>query len=155
MVKKIIILTILVTSVLIQASGVWAEEDELTKKTRALCDEGNSTACFKLGERYRVIERDNKTALGFYTKACDGDYMTGCTNGGILLIMRGTPYSKEFKQARKMFNKACEAGEDPSCYNMGSLNYKEGRQKKALQFYLKACDMGNSAGCAKHKRLSR
>jgi uncharacterized protein len=155
MVKKIIILTILVTSVLIQASGVWAEEDELTKKTRALCDEGNSTACFKLGERYRVIERDNKTALGFYTKACDGDYMTGCTNGGILLIMRGTPYSKEFKQARKMFNKACEAGEDPSCYNMGSLNYKEGRQKKALQYYLKACDMGNNAGCAKHKRLSR
>ena len=108
-----------------------------------------------MGERYRIVERDNKTALNFYIKACEGDYMTGCTNGGILLIMKGTPYSKEFKQARKMFNKACDAGEDPSCFNMGSLNYKEGRQKKALQYYLKACDMGNNAGCAKHKRLSR
>ena len=123
MVKKFILLTILAASFFTQASGVWAEEDELTQKTRALCDEGNSTACFKMGERYRIVERDNKTALNFYIKACEGDYMTGCTNGGILLIMKGTPYSKEFKQARKMFNKAC--------------------------------DMGNNAGCAKHKRLSR
>ena len=155
MVKKFILLTILAASFFTQASGVWAEEDELTQKTRALCDEGNSTACFKMGERYRIVERDNKTALNFYIKACEGDYMTGCTNGGILLIMKGTPYSKEFKQARKMFNKACDAGEDPSCFNMGSLYYKEGRQKKSLQYYLKACDMGNQSGCAKHKRLSR
>ena len=108
-----------------------------------------------MGERYRIVDQDQKTALNFYIKACDAGYMTGCTNGGILLVMKGTPYSKEFKQAKKMFIKACEAGEDPSCFNMGSLYYKEGRQKRSLQYYLKACDMGNRAGCAKHKRLSR
>ena len=144
-----------ILSLFFQTVGAWAEEDEMTQKKRALCDEGNSTACFQMGERYRIVEQDQKTALKFYVKACDGDYMTGCTNGGILLIMKGTPYSKQFKQARKMFGKACDAGEDPACYNMGSLNYKEGRQKKSLQYYLKACDMGNPAGCAKHKRLSR
>jgi uncharacterized protein len=153
--KKFIVLILLAACVFVQAPAVSAEDDKVTKKKRALCEEGNSTACFQMGERYRIIEQDNKTALKFYIKACENDYMTGCTNGGILLIMRGTPYSKEFKQARKMFNKACEAGEDPSCFNMGSLNYKEGRQKKALQYYLKACDMGNQSGCAKHKRLSR
>jgi uncharacterized protein len=152
-VKKIIFLTIL--AIVIQASGVWAGDDKETAEKRALCEKGNSTACFKMGERYRMIERDNKTAAEFYVKACDSGYMTGCTNGGILTLMKGTPYSKEFKQARKMFTKACDAGEDPSCFNLGTLNYKEGRQKKALQFYLKACDMGNKAGCAKHKRLSR
>ena len=155
MVKKLIVLAILAVSIFIQTPGVWAEEDELTQKKRALCEEGNSTACFQLGERYRVIEQDMKTALDFYITACDGGYMTGCTNGGILLVMKGTPYSKEFKQARKTFTKACDAGEDPSCFNMGSLYYKEGRQKKSLQYYLKACDMGNQSGCAKHKRLSR
>lgn len=155
MIKKFTILTLLAVSILIQAPGVWAEDDEATKKRRALCEEGNSAACFLMGERYRIVERDQKTALKFYIQACDGDYMTGCTNGGILLVMKGTPYSKEFKQARKMFDKACDAGEDPSCFNMGSLNFKEGRQKKSLQYYLKACDMGNQAGCAKHKRLSR
>ncbi len=151
--KKLIFLTLI--TFFIQASGVWAEDDPETKRIRGLCEEGNSTACFKMGERYRIIERDNKTAQKFYVKACDAGYMTGCTNGGILTLMRGTPYSKEFKQARKMFTKACDAGEDPACYNLGTLNYKEGRQKKALQYYLKACDMGNKPGCARHKRLSR
>ena len=81
--------------------------------------------------------------------------MRGCTNGGILLAMKGTPYSKDFKQARKMFDKACEAGEDQSCFNLGTLNYKEGRQSKAIKYYKKACEMGNQAGCAKEKRLKR
>ena len=149
------IFTLLTIGILIQAPALWAEEDKATQRKRALCEKDNSTACFQLGERYRIIERDNKTALKFYIQACDLGYMTGCTNGGILSIMKGTPYSKEFKLARKMFDKACEAGEDPSCFNLGTLNYKEGRQKKALQYYLKACDMGNQPGCARHKRLSR
>jgi hypothetical protein len=154
-VKKSIILIVLAVSIFIQAPGAWAEEDAVTQKKLDLCKKGNSTACFKMGERYRMVSQDMKKALKFYTLACDAGYMTGCTNGGILLVMKGTPYSKEFKQARKMFIKACEAGEDPSCFNMGSLYYREGRQKKSLHYYLKACDMGNKAGCAKHKRLSR
>ncbi len=151
--KKIIFLTIF--AIFIQTSGAWADDDEVTKKKIALCEKGNSTACFQIGERYRTIEQDLKTAVKFYIKACDTGYMTGCTNGGSLMVMKGTPYSKEFKVARKMYTKACDAGEDRACFNMGSLNYKEGRQKKALQFYLKACDMGNNQGCARHKRLSR
>lgn len=132
----------------------WAEQTQ-EERWEALCSEGNSTACFKMGERHRVVERDEKTALKFYEKACDAGYMTGCTNGGILLAKKSTPYSKGFKQARKMFDKACNAGEDPSCFNLGTLNYKEGRQKKAIKYYKKACEMGNQAGCAKEKRLKR
>ena len=81
--------------------------------------------------------------------------MTGCTNGGIILAMKGTPYSKDFKQAREMLDKACAAGEDQSCFNMGTLNYKEGRQGKAIKYYKKACGMGNQAGCVREKRLKR
>ena len=132
-----------------------AQEKSLEEKMEGMCGKGNSTACFKVGERYRTVERDNKKALLYYIKACDDGYMTGCTNGGILLAMKGTPYSKQFKQARKMFVKSCEAGESRSCFNLGTLNYKEGRQKKAIKFYKKACDMGNQGGCAKAKRLRR
>ena len=134
------------------APGALAQEEE---ELEALCKEGNSTACFKLAERYRILDKDTKKALKYYVIACDAGYMTGCTNGGIILAMKGTPYSKSFKQARKMFDKACEAGEDPACYNMGTLNYKEGRQSKAVKYYKKACDMGNPGGCAKEKRLNR
>lgn len=134
--------------------GALAEQSQ-EEKMEALCNKGNSTACFRVGERYRTVERDNKKALEFFVKACDDGYMTGCTNGGILLAMKGTPYSKDFKQARKMFDKACEAGEDKSCFNLGTLNYKEGRQSKAIKYYKKACNMGNQGGCAKEKRLKR
>lgn len=136
-------------------SGTSAQEKTEEEKMKSLCEEGNSTACFRTGERFRTVDRDNKKALVYYIKACDSGYMTGCTNGGILLAMKGQPYSKEFKQARKMFDKACEAGEDRACFNMGTLNYNEGRQKKAIKYYKKACDMGNQAGCAKEKRLRR
>lgn len=147
-------LTILM-SIAIFAPGALAEEQTREEIWETLCTEGNDSACFKLGERYRIVERDNKAALKYYEKACETGYMTACTNGGILLAMKGTPYSKNFKKAKKMFAKACDAGEDPSCFNLGTLNYKEGRQKKAIKFYNKACGMGNQAGCAKEKRLLR
>ena len=134
------------------APGALAQEEE---EMEALCKKGNSTACFKLGERYRILDKDNKKALKYYVIACDAGYKTGCTNGGMLLAMKGTPYSKEFKQARKMFDKSCEAGEDPACFNLVTLNYKEGRQSKAIKYYKKACGMGNQAGCAREKRLKR
>ena len=133
----------------------WADDDTETKSIRSSCTDGNSFACFRMGERYRLIEKDNKIALQFYRKACDADYMTGCTNGGILTMRNGTQYSKHWKEAKKMFQKACDAGEDTSCFNLGSLNYREGRQKKAIKFYQQACKMGNPGGCGKEKRLRR
>ena len=141
-------------SVGIFASGALAEKMQ-EEQMEALCKKGNSTACFKIGERYRILDRDTKNALKYYLVACEKGYMTGCTNGGVILAMRGTPYSKDFKQARKMLDKACNAGEDQSCFNMGTLNYKEGRQSKAIKYYKKACEMGNQAGCAREKRLKR
>ena len=134
------------------APGALAQEKE---KMEALCKEGNGFACLKIGDRYRTLDRDLKKALVYYIKACDTGDMEGCTNGGVVLLLKGTPYSKQFKQARKMLGKSCEAGEDRACFNMGTLNYKEGRQSKAIKYYKKACGMGNQAGCAREKRLKR
>ncbi|MCH8157517.1 MAG: sel1 repeat family protein [Nitrospinae bacterium] len=154
--KKTILLVLLLMGLCLSLSSfVWADDDPQTAKMRAACEDGNSTACFKMGERYRIIERDNKIARAYFVKACEGGYMTGCTNGGILLFMEGQHGSAQWKQAKKMFAKACEAGEDPSCYNLGTLSYKEGRQSRAIKFYHKACEMGNPAGCAREKRLKR
>ncbi|MDG1842683.1 MAG: SEL1-like repeat protein [Nitrospinaceae bacterium] len=79
----------------------WADDDPQTAKMRSACDtKKNSAACFRMGERYRIVERDNKNALIFYKKSCDAGYMTGCTNGGNLLYMKGTQYGKEWKEAK-------------------------------------------------------
>ena len=134
----------------------WAGDDAETAKMRSSCDnDKNSVACFRMGERYRIVDRDNKTALKFYKSACGANYMTGCTYGGNLLHMKGTQYSPEWKEAKKMYQKACDAGEDPACFNLGAISYREGRQKKAIKFYKQACEMGNKPGCAKEQRLKR
>ena len=151
--KKLAAILILISMTFV--TFAWADDDPKTTKLINLCKESNATACFSMGERYRVVEQDNKTALEFFRKACDGDYMTGCTHGGILLFMSGKHSSAQWKEAKKMFQKACDAGEDPACYNLGSLSYKEGRQKRAIKYYKKACKMGNQGGCAREKRLAR
>ena len=154
--NKRILKTILIFSIcLVFTCSAWADDDELTAKKRASCDGGNSAACFAMGERYRVVEQDNKTAIEFFRKACEADYMTGCLFGGNLLFMAGTHGSAKWKEAKKMHQKACDADEDASCYMLGQINYKEGRQKKAIKYYQQACKMGNQGGCAKEKRLKR
>ena len=154
--NKKILKTILIFSIcLVFTLSAWAGDDEITAKTRAACDDGNSAACFAMGERYRVVERDNKTAIEFFRKACEADYMTGCLFGGNLLFMAGTHGSAKWKEAKKMHQKACDADEDASCYMLGQITYKEGRQKKAIKYYKQACKMGNQGGCAKAKRLKR
>jgi uncharacterized protein len=151
-VNKINLAAILILISMIFITFASADDDPEITKLKNLCKESNATACFKLGEKYRIIYQDNKTALRFYKKACDGDYMTACTNGGNLLFMKGR---SEWKEAKKTYQKACDAGEDPACFNLGSINYREGRQKKAIKFYSQACKMGNKPGCAKEKRLQR
>ena len=130
---------------------VWAEQNSI----KDMCDKGNSTACFKVGQNALSLDRDNKTALVFFTKACDGGHMTGCTFGGNLMQNTGKQYSPQWKKAAKMFQKACDAGEDASCFNLGSLKYKEGRASKAKKYYQQACDMGNQPGCANVEWLSK
>ena len=154
--NKKILKTILIFSICMTFSlFAWAEDDELTAKKRSACDDGNSAACFAMGERYRVVEKDNKIAIDFFRKACDADYMTGCLFGGNLLFMAGTHGSAKWKEAKKMHQKSCDADEDGSCYMLGQITYREGRQKKAIKYYKQACEMGNQGGCAKAKRLKR
>ena len=130
---------------------VWAQQ----KTMKSLCEDGNSTACFKVGRDSLSLDRDKKAALVYFVKACDGGHMTGCTFGGNLMQNTGTQYSPQWKKAAKMFQKACDAGEDASCFNLGSLKYKEGRASRAKKYYQKACDMGNQPGCANVEWLSK
>ena len=69
--------------------------------------------------------------------------------------MSGKQYSPEWKKAVKLFQKACDAGEDGACFNIGSLKYKEGRASAAKKYYKQACDMGNQSGCTNLKGLQK
>lgn len=118
------------------------------------CEKGESRPCYLLGQRYRTVELDNKTALEYYIKSCDHDDMDGCNIAGILTQQQGLQYSKHWKEAAKFYQKACDSKQDLACANMGSLKYREGRAKAALKYYKLACDLGNIVGCQNVSRLS-
>ncbi len=136
-------------------NGVWAEDDPRVAKLKSLCEEGNGNACYEMGERYRTVELDNKTAKEYHLKACDGGHITGCTHAGILIQMTGQQYSKQWKQAAKLFQKGCDVKSDKACFNLGRLKYKEGRQKAAIKYWTLSCDYGNQIACDNVQKLKK
>jgi len=136
---------------LINGDNLRADEDKML----TLCNNGNSSACFERGKKYVTLDRDNKKAIVLFRKSCAADHMTACLWGGNLIQNTGKQYSPEWKEASKMFIKACEAGEDAGCFNLGALYYKEGRASKAKKLFEKACSMGNLTGCDNVKWLSK
>ena len=112
-------------------------------------------SCWKLGERFRTLDRNLKKALLWYEKSCEMGLMNGCSYAGVILAKRGTPYSNDFKKATNYFNKACEEKHDVACFNLGSIKYKEGRSKKAIKYYDMACKLGHQGGCARAAKLKK
>ncbi|CCQ89444.1 exported hypothetical protein [Nitrospina gracilis 3/211] len=147
-VKTVVLAGILVA---LGVSDSWAEEDKLLK----LCEEGNSAACFERGKKYITLDNDIKKAIPLFRKSCEQDYMTACIWGGIYIQNRGQQYSPEWKEAAKMFEKACEAKEDAACFNLGALKYREGRQSAALKWFRIACDMGNQPACGNIVKIEK
>lgn len=131
---------------LLMVAGVataWAEEDKLLQ----LCESGNSVACFERGKKFVSLDKDIKSAIPLFRKACEQNHMGACIHGGIYIQNSGKQYSPEWKEAAQMFEKACEAGEDAACFNLGALKYREGRQRASLEWFKKACKMGNQPAC--------
>ena len=67
--KYLIKATVILIAITFFAPTALAEQTE-EERLEGLCTEGNSTACFKMGERYRVVERDKKTAVVFLDSNC-------------------------------------------------------------------------------------
>ncbi|MGV7219910.1 MAG: tetratricopeptide repeat protein [Nitrospinales bacterium] len=157
--KKIKFFTIFISLIalaVIPGSIAFAEKDPETAQMIKLCNEQQiANSCFKMGERYRLLEGDNATALSYFLKGCDAGHMTACTHAGILTQMSDKQYSKAWKEAAKLYQKACDAGEDPACFNMGTLKYKEGRASAARKYYKLACDMNNGPACSNLKKLQK
>lgn len=117
------------------------------------CTEGNGEACFQIAENFRILDKDNKKALKYYEKACDTDYVTGCSNAGSLLFLMGRHSSPEWKKAGNHFEKACAKKFHLACYNLGQLKFKEGREKRAAKYWKQACDLGNQGGCINYQKF--
>ena len=155
-VKKLTNLIALVVGIFFLCSNVaWAEDAPETKALKDSCKKGNGRSCYKIGDRYRIIELDTKGAIPYYQKACDDNYLAGCNAAGILTQRTGKQYSPQWKTAAKLYTKGCDLKDHVACYNLGKLKYDEGRQSASKKYFKIACDLGNPVGCSQYDRVNR
>ncbi|MBI4384004.1 MAG: sel1 repeat family protein [Nitrospinae bacterium] len=127
-----------------------------TEQLKSSCQEKKTAdACFELGEKYRVVEMDNKTALEYFLQGCELKHMTSCVHAGILTEVKGTQNSPEWKKAAELFETACNEHHDKGCFELGALKYREGRSKKATEYFKIACEYGNKIACNNMKKFEK
>ena len=81
--------------------------------------------CSELGFLYDIgdgIHQNKQKAVKLYTKACNGRYMGGCYNLGVLYYQgsQGVPQDKQ--KAKQLFGKACDGGDQSGCRGYRILN---------------------------------
>jgi TPR repeat protein len=119
------------------------------------CTLGLGIGCDRLGGLYQLgigIKKSMKTAFRFYKKACEQQWMLGCTHAGFILSMSASKRNQT--QAQAYFTQACERQEGLGCTLQG-LRYLEGKAtldqqpnpKKAHIYFDQACQAGELLGC--------
>ncbi|WP_406038547.1 tetratricopeptide repeat protein [Succinimonas sp.] len=116
------------------------------------CNFGNT--CFELGNFY-YNNNDYQNARDFYEKSCHFDYGDGCFSLGYLYHL-GYGVTQDDVTANKYYRKACSYNSADACNNLGN-QYANGDQKnyqEALDFYKKACVLGNEKGCTNYEDMA-
>jgi uncharacterized protein len=154
--KKIILAVLLLT-------GLDAGTSRDLKKG---CSKGNITDCHNLGLMYQRGEgvlQSSYWAAKFFKKACHGDKpkdiaMQACYDLGFLYyIGKENGLKRSYRNAFKLFSKACDGGNSKSCNQLGIM-YLNGEGTKqnqltAKRYFKSACDLGNSDACKQYETL--
>nr|WP_314240039.1 tetratricopeptide repeat protein [uncultured Campylobacter sp.] len=85
------------------------------------------------------------------------EYASACSNLGFL-YQNGKGVRQNYKKAKELYTRACDAGDANGCHNLGVfyVNGKGVKQDKrvAKEYFCKTCDMGEQSGCDKYKILN-
>jgi hypothetical protein len=89
------------------------------------------------------LQREGKldAALALGRSCCEGGAASSCDRAGQLLQLRGS------KDARPLYEKACNAGHGRACFNLGNLEKEAGKMGTAKDLYQKGCELGSTDAC--------
>jgi uncharacterized protein len=122
----------------------------------AACDLGHSNSCYGAGA-LRGAAGDERAALAYHTRACDGGSGLGCEAAGRLLRAGDRAAAERFdRQARFDLRVHCEHRHAPSCLALGRLYATErggpADPGAASTFLARACDLGLADACGSPPR---
>ncbi|XP_034036283.1 cytochrome c oxidase assembly factor 7 [Thalassophryne amazonica] len=128
---------------------------------------GHGDSCYKLGS-YHLVGRGGvpqclKSAYSCFMRSCNTGGKkanAACHSIGLLAqdkrAMEGGP---DFAVARQYFEKACNGGFGPSCFNLSAMYMKDHSKglppdmTLAFKYAMRACDLGHVWGCANASRM--
>lgn len=107
---------------------------ELYKKS---CDSNYYKACYMLSSFYASgafdTPKDISKSISLQEKACHGNYAQSCATLG-LLYRNGSIIPRDYTNAKKYFQKACDLGHQESCNDYENLvNGKFDTMLKAIE----------------------
>jgi TPR repeat protein len=121
------------------------------------CTAGNMASCTKFAQLSlfgaRGAETDVRGAAKLLAKACtEGHEAHACAVLGSVLSDPQFTDAPDFPIALKLFQAACDAGDDSGCMNLAQAHlFARGTPRDpatAAKFYAKACGAGNKDGCS-------
>lgn len=129
-----------------------ASDKPMEKYLVKACDSQIGAACLSLSKKYTALESGRK-AIDYATKACSYGQAKGCFSAGNIYYTGRCNIDIDMPKAVSFFETACEADEVGGCAYLGWI-YEKGEsvkkdEKKAAEYYLKACNLGYAKSCQK------
>jgi TPR repeat protein len=118
---------------------------------RQACDENSADGCFRLAVVF-AAQGFHSQADALWQRACDLHDPEGCQRVGVHYLRE-----KDYDKALVFLGRACDANLPYSCGDLGSI-YEHSpalpdNKKQALQFYTKACTLGDAEACKRRRHL--
>jgi|GEM_PF-5446218 len=122
----------------------------IDKETYQKAEQGDVDALNEIGNMYfdgQGVEKDDKKALEYYTKAAEKGDTDALINIGVMYA-NGQGVEKDDKKAFEYLTKAAEKGNANALINIGWM-YSDGKgvekdDKKAFEYLTKAAEKGNA-----------
>lgn len=74
-------------------------------------------------EHGQGMKKSYSNAVEFYRSACNGQYVKGCSNLG-LMYAKGLGVKRSYSKARELWKKTCDDGHKTACDNYDILTKK-------------------------------
>lgn len=127
---------------------------EAVKIHKRTCDDSNyERSCYHYANACllgRGLKKDEIEGFKYHLKSCSLNNGRSCQIAGELAY-GGKYIAPDLKLGVKCFEKACDLKEPEACAKLFHINFDEKGQfmnrPKALQYAIKACNLGNLSGC--------
>lgn len=126
-----------------------ARDNAKSRKFYEKACEGNMyESCYKLAVDYHVgtggVKKDLKRAIALYDKACDAGLVGGCQLIAMIYLSGGEGLKQDINKGEAYHKKACDFGDYVACATFAAYYEKNGKIKKASEYYKQSCDLSKA-----------